>query len=177
MAKFQPVYPFDHLHGKYAKGDKLSYRETFGVRHTYVLKHPYQGPFSDAQITMRQAMGAASKYTSILFRDPAVKAEWTARCEGTNFHRPDRLCVSHYYHLFKTDPEQFQAAQAVIAEDQQRKLQEQIAITRAKDLAKQQLKEQQDQSPTALLQRQVAFLAAQVADLQSQLQATSPSQS
>jgi len=171
MAKFDPVYPFNHLHGKYSTGDKLSYRETFGVRHTYVLKHPYQGPFSEAQTTMRQAMGAASKYTSILFRDPAVKAEWTARCEGTNFHRPDRLCTSHYYHLFKTDPAQLQAAQAVIAADEQRKIQETVAINIAKGQAEQQLKEeQQDQSPTALLQRQVALLAAQVADLQAQLQ-------
>jgi len=171
MAKFEPVYPFDHLHGKYATGDKLSYRETFGVRHTYVLKNPYQGPFSEAQTTMRQAMGAASKYTSILFRDPTVKAEWTARCEGTNFHRPDRLCTSHYYHLFKTDPEQLQAAQALIAEDQKRKIQETVAVNRARDLAQQQLKEQQDQSPTALLQRQVALMAAQIADLQAQLKA------
>jgi len=169
MAKFEPVYPFNHLHGKYAKGDKLSYRETFGVRHTYVLKNPYEGPASEAQTAMRQAMGAASKYTSILFRDPAVKAEWTARCEGTNFHRPDRYCASYHYHLFKTDPEQLQAAQTVIAADQQRKLQEQVAINIAKDQAEQQLKEQQDQSPTALLQRQVALLAAQIADLQAQL--------
>jgi len=170
MAKFTPVYPFEHLHGKYAKGKKISYRETLGVNHTYVLQHPYQGPASEAQTAMRRAMGAATQYAAIILRDPAVKAEWTARCEGTSYRRPDRYCISEYYKIFKTDPDQLNAALAVIAQDKQRKLQEQVAANIARDQAREQLQEQQA-SPTALLQRQVDLMAARIAQLEQQLNA------
>jgi len=173
MAKFNPIYPFEHLHGKIAMGKNISYRATLGVNHTYVLQHPYEGPASEAQTAMRRAMGAATQYAAIILRDPAVKAEWTARCEGTSYRRPDRYCISEHYKIFKSDPAQLNAALQVIAEDKKRKLQEQIAKNIAKDLAQEQLQLQQDQSPTAFLQRQVDIMAAQIADLQSQLQAKS----
>ncbi len=169
MAKFNPVYPFEHLHGKYVTGGKMSYRETFGVNHTYVMRNPYQGPASEAQTSMRQVMGIATQYAAIILRDPAVKAEWKARCEGTNYRRPDRLCVAEYYKIFKSDPEQLQAALAVIAEDKQRKLQERIVAQRAKDQVQQQLQQQQDQSSTALLQAQIRLMAARIAELEAEL--------
>ncbi|GEM_PF-4073805 len=172
MAQFNLVTPFKDMHGKYATGSDLSYRETLGTKHSYILQHPYKGPFSEAQNTMRHALGAATQYVAILFRDPAVKAEWTVRCEGTTYRRVDRYCISEYYKIFKSDPEQLQAALAVIAEDKQRQQREHTAKERSKALAEKALKEQQeqqDQSPTALLQRQVDILSAQLADLQLKL--------
>jgi len=169
MAKYNPVYPFEHLHGKYAKGKNISYRETLGVNHTYVLQHPYEGPASEAQNVMRRAMGAATQYASIILRDPAIKAEWAARCESTSYRRPDRYCISEYYKIFKSDTDQLNAALEVIAADKQRKLQQQVAKNVAQAQAQEQIRLQQNQSPIAILQRQVDLMAARIAELEQQL--------
>jgi len=169
MAKFNPVHPFESLHGKYATGDRLSFRETMGVKHTYILQHPYEGPASPAQSAMRQAMGTATKYASIILRDPATKAEWQARCAGTTYRRADRYCIAEHYRLFKSDPDQLAAAQAVVEQDRQRKLQEETA----RNIAKAQAEEQSanlNLSETELLQRQIQLLSARIADLESRLQ-------
>jgi len=116
MAKYKPVYPFDQLHGKYATGSNVSYRTTFGTRHTYILQHPYEGPASPAQSSMREAWGVACKYASTILRDPAARAEWTERCKGTRYNRPDRYCVAESYREFKADPAKLEAAKALIAQ-------------------------------------------------------------
>jgi len=168
MAKFKPVYPFDSLHGKYATGANFSYRETFGRRHTYVLRHPYEGPASPAQTSMRQAWGIACKYCTILFRDPTIKAEWQARCAGTAYNRPDRFCVAELYRLFKSDPAELESAKAAVAADKKRLEQEQTALNLAKAQAEAEQATQQ-LSETELLKRQLEILSARVIDLESQL--------
>ena len=167
--------PVKVMRGKHAQGCNLSYRETYGSQHTYVLQNPYQGPASEAQTSMRQIMGAATQYAAIILRDPAVLAEWKTRCKGTHYRRVDRFCVAECYKTFKSDPEQLQVALQVIEQDKQHRLAEQTAINKAKAKAQQQSEEPQDPLSPAFLLRQTEIMAAQIADLQAKLKAQTKS--
>lgn len=118
MAHIKPACQIESMSGKTDHQSNVSFRVTYGTQHTYTLRNPYKGPASEAQDLMRHALGVATQYCKILFRDPAIKAEWVERTmQQKKYVRPDRYCIAEYQRLFMSDPQQMEQAKAAIVAD------------------------------------------------------------
>lgn len=118
MAHIKPSCQIESMSGKTDHQSNVSFRVTYGTQHTYTLRNPYQGPASEAQDLMRHALGVATQYCKILFRDPAIKAEWVERTkQQKKYVRPDRYCIAEYQRLFMSDPQQMEQTKAAIVAD------------------------------------------------------------
>ena len=86
MAKVTPSLAFDNFSGKLSRNDRIVMRTRYGKTHAYTIENPYQGPYTEAQKTMRSTFGMASKQASVIINDPAQKADWERRYASYRKH-------------------------------------------------------------------------------------------
>ena len=81
MAKIELATPFDEMSGKLSSNERIVMRTRYGRTHTYAIRHPFRGPFSENQQTVINAFAQAVQQCKAEMTDPERLAYWQNRYE------------------------------------------------------------------------------------------------
>ena len=82
MAIITTAHPVSEIHGAFRKGEKVVFRMRDGVQQAYVVKHPYQGPSTEAQTQHRMDFGRYNQQAKVIYADPAQRQQWQDRFDA-----------------------------------------------------------------------------------------------
>lgn len=96
MAKITPTHPISDIHGAFRQGDKVIFRMRDGIQHAYIVKHPYEGPYTEAQKAARSTFRNLTQQVKAIYANPEQLAEWRARFETFISSRQYKTAFERY---------------------------------------------------------------------------------